>query len=87
MNAIVDFITGPHWGWVVGVSIGLGLLWLLCYLIGSCLEEPSSYRSVARQQQEAWNKRELQEHKAVIDALYDRAEQEVQRVIERSEGG
>jgi energy-converting hydrogenase Eha subunit F len=65
-------------GWVAVVALGLGLLWLLGLFIGWCLDESSPYRSPALQQ-EAQNKRELQEHRAVIDALYQRAEEEVRR--------
>jgi len=76
-------------GWLVVVGLGLGVLWLLGFwlvsFIGWCLDEPPSHRSLALQQ-EAQNKRELQEHRAVIDTMYDQAEQAVQRIIERGDG-
>jgi hypothetical protein len=85
---IWDRIMEPHsfWGLVLEIGGAVGVVWLLGFwfvcLVGWLLDggsTPSKRPSteVAR----------LGEYRGVIDALYDRAEREVQRIIDRSHGG
>lgn len=80
---IWHWIGGPHsfWGWVLVAGSLLAVAWVVGFwiicLIGWCLDEPST-RSRAMERT-AQAQRELQAHKAVIDAIYDAAEEEVRR--------
>lgn len=89
---IWHWIGGPHsmWGWVLDVGSLLSMAWILGFWI-VCLvawwqretRPPYSY-TLKRVTQE---RGKLQEYKAIIDALYDRAEQEVNRLTSSSEPG
>jgi hypothetical protein len=81
---IAHWIYGPHsfWGWALVVGSLLAVAWVIGFwiicLIGWCLDEPQPTRSHAPAQEQ----RELQTHKAVIDAIYDAAEEEVRRLTQ-----
>ncbi len=73
--------------WALGVALVLTALLILAALvvslIGWWLDEPGPAASHQPRTEVA----RLGEYRSAIDEVYDRAEQEVHRVIERGDGG
>jgi hypothetical protein len=85
---ITDWFLGPHsaWGWVLDAGSVVGGVWLAVFSIVCFIQRCLDAGSAAANRSRAEAAR-LSEYRSAIDALYDRAEQEVQGITDRSIGG